>query len=74
MAIAAAARSHVGSPLGVFARLLRPPSAEDLPFAGPLLGDCHIAMGANEKRRRLRDCQAAATAVRHVSIATARSP
>ena len=37
MAIAAAARSQVGSPRGVFARLLRPPSAEDLPLAGPLL-------------------------------------
>ena len=36
-------------------------------------GDCHIDMGASAKRRRFRDCQAAATAVRHVSIATARS-
>ena len=36
-------------------------------------GDCHIAMGASAKRRRLRNFQAAATAVRHVSIATARS-
>ena len=35
--------------------------------------DCHIAMGASAKRRRLRNFQAAATAVRHVSIATARS-
>jgi hypothetical protein len=37
------------------------------------VGDCHIATGASAKRRRLRDCQAAATAVRPVSIATARS-
>ena len=35
--------------------------------------DCHIAVGASAKRRRLRNFQAAATAVRHVSIATARS-
>jgi hypothetical protein len=35
--------------------------------------DCQIAIGASAKRRRLRDFQAAATAVRHVSIATARS-
>ena len=34
---------------------------------------CHIAMGASAKRRRFRVFQAAATAVRHVSIATARS-
>jgi hypothetical protein len=36
-------------------------------------GHCHIAMGASAKRRRFRVFQAAATAVRHVSIATARS-
>jgi hypothetical protein len=34
MALAAAARSRVGSPLGVFARPLKAALAEDLPFAG----------------------------------------
>jgi hypothetical protein len=36
-------------------------------------GDCHIALGASAKRRRLRIFQAASTVVRQVSIVTARS-
>jgi hypothetical protein len=35
MAIAGAAKSRVGSPLGIFARPLKAASAKDLPFAGP---------------------------------------
>ena len=35
--------------------------------------NCHVANSTSAKCRRLRNCQAAATAVRHVVIATARS-
>jgi hypothetical protein len=37
VAVAVAARSRVGSPLGYSLARLRPPSAEDLLFAGPPL-------------------------------------